>query len=85
MLVKYVFSHSRIMANVTLSLPEKLHKRMKKFSEVRWSEVARKAIENKVTDLELLEKLTSKSKLTEKDAEEISMLINKEVAKRLLS
>ncbi len=40
--------------------------RMKKFSEVRWSEVARKAIEKKVAGLELLEKLTSKSKLTEK-------------------
>ncbi len=73
------------MANVTLSLPENLHRRMKRFSEVRWSEVARKAIEKKVADLELLEKLTSKSQMTEKDAEEISMRINKEVAKRLLS
>ncbi|MBI5253095.1 MAG: hypothetical protein HY930_01665 [Euryarchaeota archaeon] len=73
------------MANVTLSLPENMHRRMKKFSEVRWSEVARKAIEKKVADLELLEKLTSRSTLTEKDAEEISGKINREVAKRLLA
>ncbi|MDI6655109.1 MAG: hypothetical protein QME59_04410 [Candidatus Hydrothermarchaeota archaeon] len=73
------------MANVTLSLPENLHRKMKKFSEVRWSDVARKAIEKKVADLELLEKLTSKSKLTEKDVEEICTKVNKEVAKRLLA
>ncbi len=54
------------------------------FSEIRWSEVARKAIEKKVEDLELLEKLASKSKLAQKDAEEISWKINEKVAKRLL-
>lgn len=58
---------------------------MKKFSEVRWSEVARKAIEKKVEDLEMLEKLASKSKLTERDVEEISRKINEKVAKRLLA
>lgn len=48
------------------------------------ADAARKAVEKKVTDLELLEKLTSKSKLTEKDVEEISSRINREAAKRLL-
>lgn len=37
----------------------------------------------KVTDLELLERLTAKSKLTEKDVEEISSKINREAAKKL--
>jgi predicted CopG family antitoxin len=58
---------------------------MKKFSEVKWSEVARKAIEKKVRDLEMLDKLTSKSKLTEKDVQEISDRINKNLAKKLFS
>lgn len=73
------------MANITLSVPDDLHRRMKKFSEVKWSEVARKAIEKKVRDLEMLDKLTSKSKLTKKDVQEISDRINKNLAKKLLS
>ena len=72
------------MTNMTLALNDNLHKRMQHFSEIRWSEVARKAIEKKVHDLELLEKLTSESKLTEKDVEELSDIINSNVAKKLL-
>lgn len=73
------------MANITLSIPEDLHQKMKKFSEIKWSEVARKAIQRKVQDLEMLDKLTSRSKLTEKDVEEISDKINKSLAKKILS
>jgi len=36
------------MPNITLSIPEELHKKMKKMSEIRWSEVARKAIEDRL-------------------------------------
>jgi predicted CopG family antitoxin len=73
------------MANITLSVPDDLHRKMKKYSEIRWSEVARKAIQKKVRDLEMLDKLTSKSELTEEDAREISELINKSLAKKILS
>jgi hypothetical protein len=41
------------MANITLSVPDDLHKRMKLMREIRWSEVVRRAIEKKV-DAELL-------------------------------
>jgi len=40
------------MANVTLSVPEELYKRMKKRSDVRWSEVARRAIAEQLERLE---------------------------------
>jgi predicted CopG family antitoxin len=73
-----------IMANITLSVPDDLHQKMKKHSEIKWSEVARKAIEKKVHDLELLDELTSKSKLTEKDVLEISNRINKRLSKKLI-
>lgn len=73
------------MPNMTLSIPAGLHEKMKKYSEVKWSEVARKAIKKKVEDLEMLEKLTSQSKLTEADVAEISGKINKEISKKLLS
>lgn len=72
------------MANITLSIPDDLKKKMEKHSEIKWSQVARNAIEKRINDLELLEKLTSKSKLTEKDVEEISKIINKEVARKVL-
>lgn len=71
------------MTNVTLSIPDDLHSRMKQHSDIRWSEVARKAIEQRVEDLELMDKLTAKSKLTQKDAEEIGEKIKESMAKRL--
>ena len=70
------------MVNITLSVPENLHKRMKNFSEIRWSEVARKALEQKINDLETLENIAAKSKLTKKDVEEISKKIKRAAAIR---
>jgi len=70
------------MPNITLSLPEELHKKMKKMSDVRWSEIARRAIEERINDLEVMNRITSKSKLTKKDVEEISKKIKSRTAKR---
>lgn len=73
------------MGNITLSIPEEVHKDMKHFSEVRWSEVARKAIIEKIEALRLAESLAKKSKLTEKDVEEFSKKIKSEATKRFLA
>ena len=70
------------MANFTLMLPDELQKKMKKHSEIRWSEVIRKIIQKKIDDLDLLDKLTSKSKLTLKDALEISKKVDASVARK---
>ncbi len=70
------------MTNMTLSIPEELHKKMAKFSEIRWSEVARKSIEQRVNDLEVMDKIASKSKLTKKDVAELSKKINRAAATR---
>ena len=70
------------MPNMTLSIPKELHEKMKKMSEIRWSEVARRAIEQRVNDLEIMDKLASKSKLTKKDVESISKKIKSSAAKR---
>ena len=71
------------MANLTLAIPEELHKKMRRHSEIRWSEVVRKTIAEKIEDLELMDKLTSKSKLTQKDVDEIASRIGSEVFKEL--
>lgn len=70
------------MTNMTLAIPEKLHHKMKQFSEIRWSEVARRAIEQRIKDLEVMNRIASKSKLTKKDVEEISKKIKSAAAKR---
>lgn len=63
------------MVNMTLSLPDKVHKEMKKYSEIRWSEVARQAIIKKLNDLKILDKISEKSTLTEEDIDEIDHII----------
>ena len=72
------------MTNITLSIPDKLKKKMEKYPEIKWSQVARKAIEEKVKDLELLDKLTKDSKLTNKDVEELSKFIKEKMSKKVL-
>lgn len=71
------------MGNVTLMLSDELQNKMKQHSEIRWSEVVRKTIQKKIEDLELLDKLTRKSKLTDKDVLEISKKIDSSVARKL--
>ena len=71
------------MANITLSLPEELYQKLKEHPEIRWSEVARKAIQQYLDELELLDKLTSKSQLTEDDVRELSDLIDTQVIEKL--
>ena len=71
------------MTNVTLAIPGDLHTRMKRHSEIRWSEVVRKAIQRKVEILEAMNKIASKSKLTKKDVDEISKVIKAETFEEL--
>ena len=86
--LKYVKPHNYVkMGNITLSIPEEVHKQMKRFSDIRWSEVARQAIIKKIEMIALAEKaekLAKKSKLTEKDVQEFSKKINAAAAKRFL-
>ncbi len=43
------------MANITISIPQELCEKMKRHSEVKWSEVIRKALTNYVDRLEVVE------------------------------
>jgi len=43
------------MANLTVSIPKELCEKMKRHSEVKWSEVVRKALVDYVDRLELVE------------------------------
>ena len=71
------------MPNVTLAIPEGLHEQMKRHSEIRWSEVVRKTISEKIEDLDMMDKLTRNTKLTQKDVDDIAGRIDSNVAKKL--
>lgn len=73
------------MSNMTLSLPDEISAQMRHYSEIRWSEVARKAIIERLETLQLADKLAQKSKLTEQDVKEFGALIKKEAAKKFRS
>lgn len=70
------------MTNITLSVPDELKKIMEKHPEMNWSEVARQAFMEKAAQLELLDAVAAKSKLTEKDAIELGRKVNKALWKR---
>ncbi|MBI2543347.1 MAG: hypothetical protein HYW24_04120 [Candidatus Aenigmarchaeota archaeon] len=70
------------MSNMTLSVPEELHKKMRQHTELKWSDIARQAFEKKLKEIELSEKLLSKSNLTEDDAERIGHKIKGKIRKR---
>ncbi len=70
------------MVNMTLAVPEELSKIMKHHVEIKWSEIARRAMWEHAKKLELMERLVSKSKLTEKQAEEIGEKIKMGLHKR---
>lgn len=70
------------MANMTLSVPKEMLEKMKQHVELKWSEIARQAFEKKLREIELMEKLLSKSELTEKEAEMIGHKIKSKIRKR---
>lgn len=40
------------MVNMTLAIPKEIHEKMKQHSEIKWTEIAREAIQKKLTILE---------------------------------
>ena len=70
------------MTNVTLSIEEEVYNKMKKHSEIKWSDIARQAFEKKVKELHWIDNLLEKSELTEEDAERIGHKIKREIRKR---
>lgn len=58
------------MTNITLSIEEAVYKRMRKHSEIKWSELVRKIIKKKLDALDALESSEGESILTMLASEE---------------
>ena len=67
---------------MTLAVPEELHNIMKKHQEVKWSEVARQAMWEQAKKLEIMDKILSKSELTEIDVRTIGQKVKHAIAKK---
>ena len=74
------------MEHLTISIPEELKKKMDALKVINWSEVAREAFTKRIElteGYERFQELVSKSKLTEKNALELTKAINKSMHERL--
>lgn len=79
------------MAELKINVPEELKNKMAEFPEVDWTELGRKTIEFKLFELELSrsanmrrvlsEAISSKSRLSEKDADKIALDLGRKLKK----
>ena len=72
------------LPTMTLSVPQDLYTIIKKHNQIKWSEIARRAMWDYAKKMELLDQLTADSKLTEKDVMELDKVIKKALTKHYL-
>jgi len=70
------------MPNMTFAVPEELHREMRRHRDVRWSEIARRALVREINRLHIYDRLLADSKLTEADAVELGRAIRRRAAVR---
>ena len=63
------------MTNITLSIEDEVYKKMRKYSEIKWSEFVRKCVKKRVQELESLEKSPNNESI-------LNMLASEEVLKK---
>ena len=51
------------MTNITLSIEDSVYKRLKKHSEIKWSEFVRKTVKQRLDELDRLDKSHSKESI----------------------
>lgn len=63
------------MTNITLSIDDEVYKRMRKYSEIKWSEFVRKIIKQRIEEFEMLDKHFNKESI-------MTMLASEKVLKK---
>jgi len=63
------------MTNITLSINDDVYKKMRKYSEIRWSEFVRKVIQKRLAELDSLENNRDKEGI-------LTMLASEDVLKK---
>ena len=70
------------MTNMTLAVPEGLRKEMMLHTEIKWSDIARRAFEKKIQELHWMDNVLARSTITQRDADNIGHQIKSEIRKR---
>jgi hypothetical protein len=80
---KFIYSRelTLFMAEICIKIPEDLEF-LKNVPKVDWSILLNEMIKSKLEEISRLKKIVSKSKLTQKDVEELSDKVNTALAKR---
>ncbi len=71
-----------MLPTMTISIPPELYRIMKKHKEIKWSEIARRAMWEYARKLEILDELLKNSEITDDDAVEIGKKIKEGIARR---
>lgn len=69
-------------SNMTFTVPEDVKRRAQTRRDVNWSAVITQIIEERLQALDLMDRVLANSRLTKKDVEELSDVINSAIAKR---
>ena len=67
------------LTNITLSIPKDIYLKLKKHPEIKWSEIARRAIIEYLHNLEIVDEVVSKSQLTLEATDFIGDLIKQKI------
>ncbi|MGI0149792.1 MAG: hypothetical protein ACREDF_09720 [Thermoplasmata archaeon] len=70
------------MPNITLAVPKDLHRKMRAHPEVKWSEVVRRVLAQRIRDLERMDAIARRSTLTLEDVDELDHLVKEGLRKR---
>jgi len=70
------------VVNVTFAVPEELHEIMRRHPEIKWSEIARKAMWEYARKLELMERVVSESRLSENGVLDLDKKVKAEVSEK---
>jgi len=68
--------------NITLAVPADLHRKMRRHPEVKWSEVVRRILADKVRALEAMDRIAARSVLTMDDVEAFDHLLKEGLLRR---
>ncbi len=63
------------MTNITLSIDDEVYNKMRKYSEIKWSEFVRKIIKKRIEELDILDKNSDKESI-------FTILASEEVLKK---
>jgi len=70
------------MPNITLAVPEELHRKMRAYPEVKWSEVVRRILAQRIRDLERMDAIARTSRLRPEDIDELDHLVKEGLRRR---